>query len=94
MRAVRPVIGSNGIPYLQMWSVASDSTSGREKEGMRERLGGVSNNSKISLNNSSNRLVDISYRPLGSVLMPLLTDKQVFGKIAVTSMAIFSICMD
>ena len=37
MNAVRPVIASNGVPYLQMRSVVSYSTSGREKEGNKER---------------------------------------------------------
>ena len=31
--AVRPVIASNGVPYLQMSSVGLHSSSGREKEG-------------------------------------------------------------
>ena len=33
MKAVRSVIASNGVPYLQMTSVRSHSTSAREKEG-------------------------------------------------------------
>ena len=33
IKAVRPVIASNGVPYLQMRSVGSHSTSGRKKEG-------------------------------------------------------------
>ena len=33
MKAVRPVIASKGVPYLQMRSVRLHSTSGREKEG-------------------------------------------------------------
>ena len=37
--AVRPVIASNGVPFLQMRSVGSHSTSGREKEGNKERTG-------------------------------------------------------
>ena len=37
MKAVRPVIASNGVPYLQMRSVGSLSTSGREKDGKKER---------------------------------------------------------
>ena len=37
--AMRPVIASNGVPYLQMRSVGSHSTSGREKEGIKERTG-------------------------------------------------------
>ena len=37
--AVRPVIGSNGFPFLQMRSIGSHSTSGREKEGNEERTG-------------------------------------------------------
>ena len=37
--AVRPVIASNGLPFLQMRSVGSHSTSGREKEGKKERVG-------------------------------------------------------
>ena len=35
--AVRPVIASNGVPFLQMRSVGSHSASGREKEGNKER---------------------------------------------------------
>ena len=35
--AVRPVIASNGVPFLQMRSVGSHSRSGREKEGNKER---------------------------------------------------------
>ena len=37
--AVRPVIASNGVPFLKMRSVGSHSTSGREKEGNKERAG-------------------------------------------------------
>jgi hypothetical protein len=37
--AVRPVIASNKAPYLQMRSVESHGTSGREKEGSKERTG-------------------------------------------------------
>ena len=37
--AVQPVIVSNGVPFLQMRSVGSHSTSGREKEGNKERTG-------------------------------------------------------
>ena len=33
--AVRPVITSNEVPFLQMRSVGSHSTSGREKEGIK-----------------------------------------------------------
>ena len=33
VKAVRPVIASNGVPCLQMSSVESQSMSGREKEG-------------------------------------------------------------
>ena len=32
MKAMRPVIASNGVPYLQMRSVESHSKSGRKKE--------------------------------------------------------------
>ena len=32
MKGMRPVIASNGIPYLQMTSVESHSMSGRDKE--------------------------------------------------------------
>ena len=39
MKAVRPVFASNGIHFLQMRSVGSDSTSGMEKEGNKERTG-------------------------------------------------------
>ena len=37
--AVRPVIASNGVTFLQMRSVGSHSTSGKEKEGKKERIG-------------------------------------------------------
>ena len=36
---VRAVIVSNGAAFLQMRSVGSHSTSGREKEGIKERKG-------------------------------------------------------
>ena len=36
-RAVRQVIASNGVPFLQMRSVGSHSTSGREMEVNKER---------------------------------------------------------
>ena len=39
MKAVWPVIASNGVPYFQMSSVGSHNTSGREKEGKNERTG-------------------------------------------------------
>ena len=38
IRDVRSVISSNGIPYLQMTSVGSQSMTGREKEGKKERI--------------------------------------------------------
>ena len=37
--AVRPVIASNGVPFLQMRSVGLHTTSGRKKEGNKERTG-------------------------------------------------------
>ena len=37
--AVRPAIASNGVPFLQMRSVGTNSTSGREKEGEKESMG-------------------------------------------------------
>ena len=36
---MRPVIASNGAPFLQMRSVGSHSTPGREKEEHKERTG-------------------------------------------------------
>jgi hypothetical protein len=39
--AVRPVIASNGVPFLQMRSVGSHTTSGSDKEGIKERTGYV-----------------------------------------------------
>ena len=36
---VRPVIASNVVPFLQMRSVGSHSTSGREKGGKKKRTG-------------------------------------------------------
>ena len=38
IKAVRPVIASNGAPYLQMTSVGSHSTLDREKEENMERM--------------------------------------------------------
>ena len=38
-QAVRPVIASNGTPFLQMRSVGSHSTPGREKEGIEKMTG-------------------------------------------------------
>ena len=37
--ALRPVIASNGVPFLQMRSAGSHSTSGMAKEGKKERIG-------------------------------------------------------
>ena len=37
--AVRPVITSNGVSYLQMRPVGLKSTSGREKEGNKGKMG-------------------------------------------------------
>ena len=37
--AVRPVIASNGVPFLQIRLVGSHSTLGREKKGIKERTG-------------------------------------------------------
>ena len=37
--ALRPVIPSNGVPFLQLRSVGSHSTSGREKEEKKDRMG-------------------------------------------------------
>jgi hypothetical protein len=41
MKAVRSVIASYGVAYLQMRSVGSHSRSGREKEEKKERSGGL-----------------------------------------------------
>ena len=35
---VRPVIASNGVPFLQIMSVGSHRKSGRVKEGKKERI--------------------------------------------------------
>ena len=35
--AVRPVIAANEVPFFQMRSIGWHSTSGREKEGIKER---------------------------------------------------------
>ena len=35
--SLRSVIASNGLPYLQLKSVGSHNTSGKEKEGKKER---------------------------------------------------------
>ena len=37
VNAVRPVIVSNGVPYVQITSVVSHSTSGRNSEKQKER---------------------------------------------------------
>ena len=39
MNVVRPVIASNGVPYLQKSSVGTHSTSGRKEDGRKERTG-------------------------------------------------------
>ena len=39
LKASRQVFASNGVPYLQMTSLGSHSTSGRKKEGMNYRMG-------------------------------------------------------
>ena len=39
MKAIEPVIASNGATYLQTSSVGSHSTSGREMDGKNERRG-------------------------------------------------------
>ena len=39
MKALRPVIEINRVPYLQMTSVGSHSSSGRKREEIKERLG-------------------------------------------------------
>ena len=39
MKAMGPVIASNGVHYLQMRLVGSHSTSGREKKGNKEMTG-------------------------------------------------------
>jgi hypothetical protein len=41
--AVRPVIASNGVLYLKMRSLGSHSTSGREKDGKKERTAKILN---------------------------------------------------
>ena len=38
MNAVQPFIDLNGVPYLQMTSVGSHSTSGRKKVGKEDLL--------------------------------------------------------
>ena len=37
MKAVQPVIASNGFSFLQMRSVGSHSKSGKQEEGKKER---------------------------------------------------------
>ena len=37
MKAMRPVIASNGVPSLQMTVVRSHSLSGRKKQGKEEK---------------------------------------------------------
>ena len=41
MKSVRSVIASNGVPSLQMRSVGSHNTFGREKEGRKEGNDGL-----------------------------------------------------
>ena len=49
--AVRPVIASNGVPFLQMRPVGSHSTSGRKKEGKKESMGfGLMDSQRFSIN--------------------------------------------
>ena len=38
MKALRPIIASNGVPYIQMTPLGSHSTSGSEKEGKNEKI--------------------------------------------------------
>ena len=38
-RRSRPVVASNGVPFLQMRSVGLHSTPGRVKEGNKEKTG-------------------------------------------------------
>ena len=54
MRALRPVIASNGIPYLQMTSVGSHSTPGREREEKKESLGTGRESDSFSYETSCN----------------------------------------
>ena len=39
MKAVRPIIASNGVLYLHMGSVGSHSMSGMGKAGKKEEIG-------------------------------------------------------
>ena len=41
MKVVRPVITSSETLYLQMRSIGSYSLSGKEKEGKKERMAGI-----------------------------------------------------
>ena len=41
MKRLKPVIASNGVPFLQIRSIESHSTSGREKEKNKERTGSI-----------------------------------------------------
>ena len=49
MKGVRPVIASNGVPFLQMRSVESHSTSGREEEGRDEANIAFQNKKQMAL---------------------------------------------
>jgi len=74
MQTVRPVITSNGVPYLQMGSVGSHSISGRENEGNRvgfkwEEI--ENNNVKIII---TIVLVSVSCSPLHFILHSKLTN--------------------
>ena len=53
---MQPVIASNGVSYLQMRSVGSHNTSGREKEGNKERTGREPDRSTSKTNIISNKI--------------------------------------
>ena len=55
MKAVRPVTASNGVHSLQIRSVGSYNTSGRDKEGKKEGQGGMTNIKKEKKNKYERR---------------------------------------
>ena len=64
--AVRLVIASNGVPFLQMRSVESYSTSGMEKKGKMERIGSVNN---ISESQNTIKIIRFIYKIFPGVVL-------------------------
>ena len=75
---MRPVIATNGDPFLQMRSVGSHSTSGREKEGIKERMGDGSPNEVINNDNNSDRYFN---RRMVNIKMSFPTYKKLLSNV-------------